>query len=556
VHLAAFDGQTSNFSGEETMTFRIQPGRVVRCALVGALLSTSVSSYALAASSKQTPNIGCENLKGLDLPNAKVTVAEAITTGTFHPEHVKNAIENLPPFCRVRVVVRPAINVEIWLPLNNWNGKLMGTTPGGTLGSLSWGNTVADLNAPTDGNGISGLANGIQRGYAMMTTDGGHVSADQTWWNDLGRFIDLGYRGAHEMAVKGKTVTQAFYTQKPSRTYFSGCSGSGRVAMMEAQRYPEDFDGIVAGHPGSNWVDLMTAELWATWATTAKPEYNLPAAKVPMIHAAGIAACDADDGVKDGIISNPMLCKFDPVVLQCKGEDGPDCLTEGQVTGLKRIYAGATTPDGRRISYGHEVGSEMGWGSMYTGISDINTQGGNSNRNYIRLSVFNDPNYDLRTFDWNHDYDFMKDKTAHIIDATDPDLSAFKARGGKLISYYGWADGLAPSRYITTYYEEVVAKMGNRAEVENFYRLFMVPGMAHCRGGVGPNKFDMVKALENWSERNIAPDQVVATRLGKDGKPDMTRPLCPWPQVAKHNGVGPINEAKSFYCAAPTTIRN
>ncbi len=543
------------------MTLQIPTGRhmarIGRCTLMSAMLCSGVSTYALAASSAKTSTgVNCASLVSLDLPNAKVTAAEVITTGKYQPEHAKTAIENLPPFCRVRVVVRPAINVEIWMPLNGWNGKLLGTTPGGTLGSLSYGNTVKDLKEPTNGVGVAGLANGIQKGYAMMTTDGGHVSADDTWWNDLGRFLDLGYRAGHEMAVKGKTVTTAFYTQKPSRTYFSGCSGSGRVAMMEAQRYPEDFDGIVAGHPGSNWTDLMTAELWATWATTEKPEYNLPAAKVPMITKAAIAHCDADDGVKDGIISNPPTCKFDAAALQCKGGDGPDCLTEGQVTGLKRIYAGAFTPDGRRISYGHEIGSEGGWGRMYTGISDINTEGGNSNRKYIRLSVFNDPNYDLRTFDWNHDYDLVKEKTAWAMDATDPNLAAFKARGGKLISYYGWADGLAPSRYITTYYESVVAKMGNRAEVESFYRLFMVPGMGHCSGGVGPSKFNMVTALEDWSEKGIAPDQVLATRLDKDGKPDMTRPLCPWPQVAKHNGTGPINEAKSFYCAAPTTVRN
>jgi len=540
------------------MTLKIQTGRAVRCALLSAALCTSVSTYALAASSAKTStNVNCESLTGLDLPNAKVTAAQSITTGKYQPEGARAMIENLPPFCRVHVVVRPQINVEIWLPLNGWNGKLLGTTPGGVLGSLSIGNTVKDLKEPVNGVGINGLAHGIQRGYAMMTTDGGHVSADDTWWNDLGRFQDLGYRAGHEMAVKGKTVTTAFYTQKPSRTYFSGCSGAGRVAMMEAQRYPEDFDGIVAGEPGANWVDLMTAELWATWATTEKPEYNLPAAKVPMITKAAIAHCDADDGLKDGIISNPPVCKFDPVVLQCKGGvDGPDCLTEGQVIGLKRIYAGAKTPDGRRISYGHEIGSEGGWGRMYTGISDINTEGGNSNRTYIKLSVFNDPKYDLRTFDWHHDYDLMKEKTAWAMDATNPDLSAFKARGGKLITYYGWADGLAPSRYTPDYYDSVVAKMGNRAEVESFYRLFMVPGMGHCSGGVGPSKFDMVTALENWSEKGQAPDQVMASRVDKDGKVDMTRPLCPYPQVAKYTGTGSINEAKNFYCTATSSVKN
>ena len=439
------------------------------------------------------------------------------------------------------------------MPLNGWNGKVMAVEPGGTIGSISYGNTV-DPNAYTTPAGITGLANGIQRGYAMMSTDAGHTGSDNTWWNDLGRFIDLGYRGGHEMAVKGKMVVTAYYTQPPARTYYNACSGGGRVAMMEAQRYPEDFDGIIAGDPGFNWTDLMAAELWATRATADTAAANLPTSKTAMITAAAIAACDGDDGIVDGIISDPPTCKFDPGVLQCAGADAPTCLTAGQVDAVRKIYAGATYPDGTRISFGHERGSESGWGSMYTGITDVNTQGGVSDRNYIRLSVFVDPTYDLKTFDWNNDMDFMKDKTGMIMDATDPNLWPFLARGGKLLMYYGWADGLAPSRAAPTYYEDVVKTLGSRGTVENFFRLFMVPGMGHCSGGIGPNRFDMVKVLEDWSENGIAPDKIIATRLSSTGVPDMTRPVCPWPQVARYTGTGSTTSAQNFYCARPKSL--
>ncbi len=536
------------------MTFQIQPGCVLRCAAMTVALCTSVSTYALAAGKAETgikPAVACESLTALDLPNAKVTAAQTIATGSYQPEDARSPIEKLPPFCRVHVVVRPQINVEIWLPLSNWNGKLMGTTPGGTLGSINYGSTV-DLTEIPDPGGIGGLASGIQRGYAMMATDGGHKSSDDTWWNDLGRFIDLGYRGAHEMTVKGKVVTAAFYTQAPTKTYFNGCSGGGRVAMMEAQRYPEDYDGIIAGEPGSNWTDLMVAELWATRASTDSPANFLPGEKMPMVTRAAVAHCDADDGVKDGIIGDPRTCRFDPVVLQCKGADAADCLTAGQVDALRKIYAGAHYPDGRRISFGHTPGSESGFGRMYTGVKDVNIEGGNSNRNFIKLSVFADPKYDLSKFDYNHDMDYVKERTAAIMDATNPDLSGFKTRGGKLLSYYGWADYLAPAGYIPTYYDSVVEKMGSRAGVEDFYRLFMVPGMGHCRGGVGPNKFDMVKVLENWVEKGQAPDVIVASLVDeKTKKVTMTRPLCPYPQVAKHTGSGSTNEAKNFYCVRP-----
>ena len=519
--------------------------RSAGCATFLFALSLSVSSQAIAAAARQsTPSVPCESLAGLDLPQAKVVAAKAITSGSFKPDDSETTFKNLPPFCRVRVVVRPAINIEIWMPLNNWNGKLFGFTPGGMLGAITYADSVA-----TKGD-VGALESAIRHGYAGIATDGGHVSSDVTWLNDLGKVIDFAYRGVHEMALKGKSVAAAFYSQQPTHTYFESCSGGGRVAMMAAQRYPDDFDGIIAGDPGANWNGLEMAQMWFLRATTDDPAANFPVSKLPVVHNLALTQCDANDGLKDGIIHNPLSCKIDPSVLQCKGADGPECLTSPQVEAVKKFYAGVTYPDGRRISYGLLPGSELGWTS-YTGISDGNKQGGASTRAYIKNGIFNDPNYDVRKFDWNLDADFLKEKTEAIIDATNPDLSAFKARGGKLIEYYGWADGLAPPGFTLGYHEDVVKKIGSRAAVDDFYRLFMVPGMGHCGGGTGPDHFDAVGALETWVEKGVAPDRMVASRVDKDGKADMTRPICPYPQGPKYLGTGSTNEARNFYCAAP-----
>ena len=537
------------------MRLQIRASRAIRCAAMSALLCASASTYALAAGKSEPaglkPGVSCESLTGLQLVNGKVTAAQAIATGTYQPEGASSPIEKLPPFCRVHVVVQPAVNIEVWLPLAGWNGKLLAVEPGGLIGSISYGNTV-DLNELTNPGGVSGLANGIQRGYAMMSSDAGHNTTDNSWYGQLDRVIDVADRGIHEMTMKGKIVTAAFYTQQPSRTYFDACSGGGRVAMIEAQRFPDDYDGIIAGYPGANWNNLMAAELWQTRASTGSAAANFPLTKAPMVTAAAIAKCDEDDGLKDGLISTPATCHFDPGVLQCKGADQPDCLTPAQVDVVRKMYAGPHYPDGRRISYGLLPGSESGWGTKYIGITDVNTQGGVGDRLFIKLTIFNDPNYDLKSFDFNRDMDFMNDKAAAIMNATNPDLSGFKARGGKLLTYYGWADDLAPPQFTPDYYESVVAKLGSRTAVESFYRLFMVPGMGHCQGGIGPNKFDMVKVLENWSEKGIAPDSIIASKVDeKTKKVTRTRPLCPWPQVAKYNGVGSIDEAKNFYCVRP-----
>ena len=288
---------------------------------------------------------------------------------------------------------------------------------------------------------------------------------------------------------------------------------------MEAQRYPDDYDGIVAGAPANYWIGLMTAELWAGLATTRDPEQDLPRAKLPVLGAAVMAACDGLDGLEDGLIDDPRNCDFDPGVLLCDGADAGDCLTAGQVAAARAIYAGPVRPStGESLFPGYALGSEHfeapdglgGWARYWSGI----TEPGGSTAQFMKYSVFEDPDYDLTRFDFDADWDrannrpLGNDETlASALNAIDPDLSAFRARGGKLISYHGWADALITGHYAVDYYENVLAAMGGLEETTDFYRLFMAPGVAHCRGGPGPDRFDAVEAIERWVERGEAPDR-------------------------------------------------
>jgi feruloyl esterase len=317
---------------------------------------------------------------------------------------------------------------------------------------------------------------------------------------------------------------------------------------MEAQRFPGDFDGIIAGDPGYNWTTLMAFELWGPHLVTQTSGSALTKEKVATLASAVMAACDAKDGVKDGIISDPLACKFDPAVLKCRGADGPTCLTADQIRVVRGLYDGVRHPDGRLIYRGFARGTEATW-TMYVGITDLNRQGGASARDFIQKTVMGDPTFDLNRFDFDHDVDITQERAGLVMDATSPDLSAFKARGGKLIHYHGWADG-APQTMID-YYRSVASKKGGLAKVEDFYRLFLAPGMTHCGGGVGPNRFEPIAALEAWSEKGVAPNSMVATRLDSSGKPDMTRPVCPWPKMTRYDGRGDTNAAQNFHCAVP-----
>jgi feruloyl esterase len=376
--------------------------------------------------------------------------------------------------------------------------------------------------------------------------------------------------------VKAKAILHAFYGEDPKRSYFSSCSNGGRQALMEAQRYPEDYDGIIAGAPANYWTHLLANAAWDNLALLGDKDSFIPPKKLPAIQAAALAACDALDGVKDGLIEDPRVCRFDPAVLACKGSDGADCLTAPQVAALAKIYAGPKNPrTGGQIFPGYPPGTENVPGGWIVWITPATPRSafqfffGNS---YFGQAVFEQPNWDFRKLDFASDVALADHKAGAVIDSTNPDLRSFRAHGGKLIQYHGWGDAAISPLSSIAYYESVRAFLAKypdaRADaskpVQDFYRLFLVPGMGHCGGGIGPNTFgigggalpadpdrDVEAALERWVEKGVAPERLIgAGKAPEDPARSLTRPLCVYPQVARYKGAGDPYDAANFECAA------
>jgi len=386
------------------------------------------------------------------------------------------------------------------------------------------------------------LADAVRAGYASASTDTGHVGGRGTF--ALGhpeKLIDFAWRSEHEMTVTAKAVIAAFYGSAPSRSYWNGCSTGGRQGLKEAQKFPEDYDGIIAGAPANR----TALALWIAHAVLKDPASYIPPAKYPAIHQAAIAACDAADGLKDGLIDDPRTCAFDPAVLLCKGVEGPSCLTAAQVAAAKTIYSPAVNPRTRQQLFSSLVpGTELGW--------DVQAQGPEPMANLYdqyRYVVFKDPKWDWKTFDFDKDVARGDLPENLVMNATDPDMAPFFRRGGKLLMYHGWSDPNVPTPNTIKYFESVVERLGGAAEAATHVRLFLAPGMGHCGGGEGPNAFDKVGPLERWVEHGSAPDAIVASH-STNGTVDRTRPLCPYPQIAKYKGTGSIDEAANFVCAA------
>jgi feruloyl esterase len=520
------------------MTFRQLP-----CTPVFALLALLPSVQTQAAA----PD--CEPLSKLALPGATITEARSVPAGALTPPEGK-PIPDLPSFCRVAGVIKPSsdsnIQFEVWMPGSGWNGKFQGIGNGGFAGSISYG----------------GLAGAVRRGYATASTDTGHRASgtDASWArNHPEKIVDFGYRAIHETAAKAKAIIHAFYGEAPRRSYFSSCSNGGRQALMEAQRYPDDYDGIIAGAPANFWTHLLIQFAWDIQATMQDPAAYIPAAKLPAIEAAVLGACDALDGVKDGVLDDPAKCHFDPSQLVCKGRESDACLTASQAGALKKIYAGPRDSKGRQIMPGFSPGAETGdggWGLWITGPSPGKSLQFDFGTQFFANMVHGNPAWDFHTFNVDRDLKAADDKFAPILNATDPDLQRFQQRGGKLILYHGWSDAAIPPVNAINYYQSVVAKMG-AGNTGPFLRLYMVPGMQHCGGGPGPNSFgqsgvaqgdplhDVDAALERWVEQGVAPDYVIATGGNR------TRPLCPYPEVARWKGSGSTDDAANFTCAKP-----
>jgi feruloyl esterase len=486
----------------------------------------------------------CKDLLNLQLPETVITSATTISSGTFTPPGFHAPLGNLPAFCRVAATIKPAIRFEVWLPFHTWNGKFQGVGNGGTAGILSY----------------RAMAAALRRGYAIASTDTGHVNTppgngfDATWALGHPELVaDFGYRGLHLTTVNAKQITQTFYGKLPVHSYYVGCSQGGQQGLMEAQRFPNDYDGLLVGDPANNWTrHYAGAHLWYSIATLKDPESYIPASKVPILARAVIAACDANDGIADGVLDDPRQCRFDPAVLTCKaGEVNPSCFTAKQVKAIKQIWAGAHDSRGALIVPpivpGGEGGSG-GWSSWITGNRPFNSTHWKAADGVFKNMIFEDRAYNALNFNYDTEMKTMLAKTSRSMDAVNPDLRPLRRRGGKLILYHGWSDpDISPLNTIN-YYNQVQAITGK--DTPQFARLFMVPGMNHCGGGGGPNRFDGITALEDWVEDGIAPAKIVAFH-STDGEIDRTRPLCPYPQVAVYRGKGSTNNAVNFACRLP-----
>ena len=483
----------------------------------------------------------CEGLRYLLLSDATITSAEPIAAGAFSPLTAASAKQalptyaDLPAFCRVAATIKPStdsdIKMELWMPAENWNGKFEGNGNGGWTGSI---------NPAT-------LATGLRRHYATSMTDTGHEGGNASFAMDHPeKLIDFGYRSTHEMTLQAKAIIAAFYGREPTISYFVGCSAGGKQGLTEAQLFPTDYNGIISGAPANNWTHMMAQIIWAAQAVHKNEASYIPPNKYPQLHDSAVEACDARDGVKDGLIDEPTKCKFDPKVLLCKGKDNPACLTEPQIEAARKIYSPLINPRTKQEIYpGFEPGSELGWNQFVAGPTPTTFA-----TDLFKYIVFRNPDWDYRTLNFDKDVALADLLDKGVNNATDPNLKTYFEHGGKLIQYHGWSDQLIAPLNSVNYYlsvEKAFAPAQDRS-LGDSYRLFMAPGMNHCQGGEGPSNFDMLTALEQWVERGQAPDRIVATHLDKNGKPDRTRPLCPYPQVAVYNGKGDTDDAQNFTC--------
>jgi feruloyl esterase len=429
------------------------------------------------------------------------------------------------------------INFELWIPtVAAWNGRFQGVGNGGYSGALDYGR----------------MAGALRKGFATAGHDTGHPGDDMRFGQGHPeKVIDYAYRAVHVMTETSKLILRVQTGKFPMRSYFVGCSAGGHQALSEAQRYPEDYDGIIAGAPANNRLRQTFGFLRSWNAMHADGVPIVPVSKLAMITKAATESCDALDGLKDGLIDDPRRCKFDPKVLLCKGADEPGCLTEPQVEAVRKLYDGwKDEKTGKRMFAGYTRGSEdiggQSWATYHINPPEP------PRLSLFRYFLFHDPNWSPRTLDMDRDLAYAEEKLG-FMDATETKLTAFEKRGGKLILYTGWADSAVAPEDTIAYYEGVTKAMGGPERTGKFARLFMVPGMGHCLGGPGPNQFYAMGALEPWVETGQAPEKIVASHSSPTNEPgaNRTRPLCPYPQVARYKGSGSIDEAQNFVCANP-----
>ena len=482
----------------------------------------------------------CDSLNALKIPHVTLT-ATAYAAGAYQPPAPANGkgkgaaadYSNLPAFCLVRAVSSPAagstINIEYWMP-DTWNGGLVVTGNGGLGGNINY-----------SGGSTRPLQRNVLDGYVGAMSDTGH-NAGSAFLAQPEPLIDFAYRSVHETAEIGKALIRARYESPVRRSYFDGCSGGGRQALKEAQMYPGDFDGVLAGSPALSSIGRASQAIWIGQATHKTPENALPAAKFAVVHDAVIAACDNLDGVKVGVLENPRTCTFDPKTILCAAAAAPNCLTAAQVETVRAIYSDVKNPRTGEVYFaGHEPGSENGWNTM-AGANPFGV-----GVDVFRYTAFGgDANWDYKTM--NFDADMAKAfKSAGSIDAMETNLKAYYDRGGKIIQFHGWNDPQISPRSSVMYYDNVAKANGGLAKVQQNHRLFMIPGMAHCGGGDGTSTFDGFSALTQWVEQNKAPATIPASKVA-NGQTVRTRPLCSYPATAQYKGTGSTDDAANFSC--------
>ena len=509
--------------------------------LAGALL---LLFSTLAASAQSAPATdSCANLAHVALPQATITLAQSVAAGAFqipqeetagvggvvHQPSPQDDTSKLPAFCRIGATLSPSsdssIRMELWLPLSGWNHKFVGVS------NMGWGGAIL----------YRSMLPVLASGYALAANDTGHTGNSAEF--AIGhpeKLIDFAYRANHEMTLKAKALIKAFYGSDPLHSIWIGCSLGGMQALMEARRYPDDYDGIIAGAPINPITLFNASQLWPAWVNEKYPEARIPGSKFSMIHEAILKSCASPIGQKQGFVDDPGACNFDPGALLCKGDDAPDCLTAAQVEQLRRLYAGPVNPRTHEAIFpGPPFGAEIQW-SQDGGIRPSGIA-----MTLYKYVVFHDPNWDWKTMD----YDKAIEKATTEVDPllrVDANLNGFLNHGGKLMIYIGWTESHNP-KDVENYYHQVLTNAGPGKEDQ--LRLFEVPGMNHCGGGNGCSSFEKLATMDKWLETGKAPDEMLGAKIDH-GQTVRTRPICAYPKIARYKGAGSEDEASSFVCTS------
>jgi Tannase and feruloyl esterase len=534
------------------------------CGLFVLLIPASVQ----AQNAPQTP-ASCEHLASLSLPNVTITIAEIVEAGAFKvpgsaprdgggssalagtigpvPDVPGRVTANsaglglgynggrgiplfstVPAFCRVAATLKPSpasdIRMEVWMPIAGWNGNFRGTSPNGLGGVLNY----------------NAMAVGLTDGFAIASTDTGHQGGETAWMREPERITDFAGRAMHETTVVGKALASAYYGTPPKYSYMIECGGGSAAALHEVQKYSGDYNGVVVGGHAAHLTRQIFGQLWPWLASHPNGVAILPSPTLSIVHDAVLNACDSLDGVKDGLLEDPLKCAFDPKQIQCTAKDGANCLTAAQVEAVQKIYAGPTNPRTHEPIWSPLFrGSELDWSFFIESAAPIGIATG------ALRTILDDPAWDYRTIDFDRVVTAADRSDLARVNASNPDVSAYVRRGGKLILSGGWNNALVPAGAVLDYYRSVEATIGVQ-DTRDGVRLYMVPGMIECNGGPGTDTFDMLGVMRQWVERGEAPNDVTASRV-EHGTVVRTRPLCPYPQVASYRS-GSTDDAKNFVC--------